>query len=444
MTDKEEMATITSLEKQVLKQVEEALRKQVEEALRKQSEENASLQKQAKEMYSLLKQLEEKLLLQKEQVKVVKKENLELKDKIHTQTKNKIRKYKESDREIAISKLEEQFPYLENAISTLRDAKENGTKVQINLDDGKIVTKNYPKVEVYYAPTQAGKTKASLNVAYISILLGLSAVFISMNSLSQGRQLKKRVTEYNNLSFNKSLKKMKRDRRIPIIKFAEIKNSYAKNNNGKTDLKKFDEEASTNEHNRTLLNMLNGSEPGLIWCMGNSSRMTVLRTLLKKCETDYTLIGDEFDQLVPYDNDRVMDKYYSRIHKDSYMVTGATATSIKVWLNSSINFQTVTSLPIPAEYVGFKDFAIETLPFDCSALTTKDDESDSMREICDYLELLIDKDGYTNLTNKVTGATGCNHPLHILVNVSRNMNIHRAIFEPVSYTHLTLPTKRIV
>ena len=275
---------------------------------------------------------------------------------------------------------------------------------------------------------QAGKTKASLNVAYISILLGMSVVFISMNSLIQGKQLKKRVTEYNTLSFNTVLENMKRSRRIPIIQLEEITNSYVKNNKGKTDRKKFEEEPN----NRTLLNMLNGSNPGLIWCMGNFSRMPVLRTLLKKFKTAYTLIGDEFDQLVPYDNNRVMDEYYSRIHKNSYMVIGATATSIKVWLNHSINFQTVTSLPIPAEYVGFKDYAIETLPFDCSALAKKDVESDSMRKICDYLKLLIDKDGYTNLTNKVTGKTGCNHPLHILVNVSRIMDIHSAIFNYMS------------
>ena len=79
-------------------------------------------------------------------------------------------------------------------------------------EKGLKISKKNPLVEVYYAPTQAGKTNAALNFSYLCVLMGISSVFISMNSLNQGKQLKKRVYEYNNMKRCEQIDIMRKER----------------------------------------------------------------------------------------------------------------------------------------------------------------------------------------------------------------------------------------
>ena len=186
-----------------------------------------------------------------------------------------------------------------------------------------------------------------------------------------------------------------------------------------------------------MLNILNGKEPGLIWCIGNCSRIGILSQMTKKYDTKYTLIGDEFDTLVPYNLEntvRKMDEDYLKIHNNSLMVVGTTATTVKVWLNKNINFKAVKILPIPKEYIAFRDCTFEELIFNCYAINTIENNKENknneenMINVCSFLKNFIEKPSYTNLTSRITFETGLDHPLHILVYVSRNMIIHKHIF----------------
>ena len=430
--------TLSNIIAELLKEKED-----MEKKMNEMKEENKVKDEKIIELNTSLKKNKEVNKEQKQKIDQQEQREIDLENKTIEQ---KTHKYSEEDKQIATNFLLDKFPYLKSAAVFLSNALEHGVPTIEFTEKGITITQKNPVVEVYYGPTQAGKTKASLNFAYLCVLKGISIVYMSMNSLSQSSQLRKRVDEIkedNELFTHEQISCFIEENRLPVIKFStiekvtRIKDDEKKDNNKEkktfVNFKKFELKAKTDPNTKQLLSILKGIEHGVISCMGNTARLHILSQLTSHYNTKFALHCDEIDQQLPYDDkdtERKLNKDYMKIHNEALMVVGTTATSVKVWLNDHINFQKVKALPLPKCYIGFKELVVETKTFDgCKAICGEKDNINKIPGLIPFITQFINEPQYNNLTSRKTGKQGLHHPRHLLVNFSRNMKHQQELFD---------------
>jgi hypothetical protein len=357
-----------------------------------------------------LKQAEEK---QEKQQQII----AELHEKLQPEKKV----YKDEDKEIVIMYLLDKYPYLVTAYQELCTEKKGDTPV-----------------EVYYAPPQTGKTAAAINFAYLAALMGYSTVFITMNKLSHGSQLKKRVNEFKELPElceSKQIKGLKDDERIPILihstidTYPRIKNEITKEYD--VDFHRLVARAKKDKNTSNILKFMKGEDVGIIWCIGNTPRMNILDQMLSHYQCKYVVVGDELDDLMIYDeaaSTRKQDKPYLKIHKGARMVIGPTATSVKIWLSTFPNFVNVRHIPIPKSYIGYRDLIIDTHLFRNTKPIKQDGKNIDRPELFTFLSEFINMPQYYGVTSNITKQSR-DLPRMLICCVSEQISHHREMME---------------